>query len=462
MPPRKRGGNGPPTPSSPLDIISWYAGLEVPDIITFITSPEYLNRNDLYPRQATILKCMFLQDELFTEYDHEVIREWAEEYARGQTNGIQTDIYERIEWCKKDGRRWFREVVNVSGRRGGKGYIGALAMAYVLWNYMAKGDPQEHYGIDRSKKLVGLIFAGKLSQAKEQLWADFRNVVIEAPCFMPYVQQPVLAEKFSIYAPKDFRRIREMESRGVDTSKMNMATFEIIPKESTLMAGRGMASFLQGYDEMAHVVASGANRSAEEVYSSATPSLDQFGKDGFIYEPSSPWQMMGQFYENYINSTARETVEWDDDGNSIRDVPMYPNIMMIQLTSWDPYVDWERAHEIPMYPGVDSPCFTRKKGAIQAYDLDMQKLEQSNPETFAVERRSHFATALDAYLNPHKVEAMFTGEWLGKQIAQQATGHLAITYKAHGDPALVNDRFGFAIAHGEPRISPTTPLTIST
>jgi hypothetical protein len=72
MPPRKRGGNGPPTPSSPLDIISWYAGLEVPDIITFITSPEYLNRNDLYPRQATILKCMFLQDELFTEYDHEV------------------------------------------------------------------------------------------------------------------------------------------------------------------------------------------------------------------------------------------------------------------------------------------------------------------------------------------------------------------------------------------------------
>jgi hypothetical protein len=75
----------------------------------------------------------------------------------------------------------------------------------------------------------------------------------------------------------------------------------------------------------------------------------------------------------------------------------------------------------------------------------MQKLEQSNPETFAVERRSHFATALDAYLNPHKVEAMFTGEWLGqdRSLQQQASGHLAVTYKAHGDPALVNDRFGF-------------------
>jgi hypothetical protein len=40
------------------------------------------------------------------------------------------------------------------------------------------------------------------------------------------------------------------------------------------------------------------------------------------------------------------------------DVPMYPNIMMIQLTSWDPYQDWERPHLIPMYPGVEgSPCF---------------------------------------------------------------------------------------------------------
>jgi hypothetical protein len=371
-------------------------------------------------------------------------------------NGIQPDILERIKWCQDDGRKWFREVVNVSGRRGGKGYVGALCMAYVLWCYMAYGDPQGHYGVDRSKKLAAMCFAGKLQQAKEQVWRDLVNVIIEAPCFQPFIAD-LQAEKLTVYAPKDFVKMRKMKNKGVDISKMNMATFEIVPLPSTLMSGRGPASFMQCYDEMAHVVASGANRSAEEVYGAATPSLDQFGKDGFIYEPSSPWQMMGQFYENYNMALQRDPVAFDDDGAVIKDEAAYPTIMMVQLTSWDPYVDWERSHLIPMYPpgfldGVDDediPRFTRKKNAIQEYDLQMQKLEKSNPETFAVERRSHFATALDAYLNPNMVDRMFTGEWKGRPIVMQPEGKLHLTYKAHGDPALVNDRFGFAVAHAE-------------
>jgi hypothetical protein len=689
--PKKNETGG--TPVSPLDMLTWFHGLEVPDPITFITSPEYLNRSELYPRQGTLIKCVFLRDDLFTQYDLDVIEEWTETFKATGNNGIQPDILERIKWCQEDGRKWFREVVNVSGRRGGKGYVGALCMAYVLWCYMAYGDPQGHYGVDRSKKLAAMCFAGKLQQAKEQVWRDLVNVIIEAPCFQPFIAD-LQAEKLTVYAPKDFVKMRNMKNKGVDISKMNMATFEIVPLPSTLMSGRGPASFMQCldpstpvltddlmwvplgeiepgdvvigvdedpidgqrkmrpsevqavwrttkeamrltfadgsevtcspdhrwlrrdgwslaenlkvgtqlrsvvdpwewtpdwetgylaglydgegcvsgwrlrngksvfftqnpgevldtvltqlkdrgfnpkrtdagrkaeqwtltgieamaflgsvrpsrlirqsrgvwdgvaprggwktitqierlpeqelvdittstrtfianglvshncYDEMAHVVASGANRSAEEVYGAATPSLDQFGKDGFIYEPSSPWQMMGQFYENYNMALQRDPVAFDDDGAVIKDEAAYPTIMMVQLTSWDPYVDWERSHLIPMYPpgfldGVDDediPRFTRKKNAIQEYDLQMQKLEKSNPETFAVERRSHFATALDAYLNPNMVDRMFTGEWKGRPIVMQPEGKLHLTYKAHGDPALVNDRFGFAVAHAE-------------
>jgi hypothetical protein len=56
--PKKNETGG--TPVSPLDMLTWFHGLEVPDPITFITSPEYLNRSELYPRQGTIIKCMFL------------------------------------------------------------------------------------------------------------------------------------------------------------------------------------------------------------------------------------------------------------------------------------------------------------------------------------------------------------------------------------------------------------------
>ena len=62
---------------------------------------------------------------------------------------------------------------------------------------------------------------------------------------------------------------------------------------------------------------------------------------------------------------------------------------------------------------------------------------------------------MDAYLNPGKVDAMFEPwyerpEMLGPpRLEMQVQGPLTIQYRAHGDPANVNCRFGFAIAHTE-------------
>src|SRR5690606_12327439 len=172
------------------------------------------------------------------------------------------------------------------GRRAGKGHVSGLAKAYVLWNYLAKGDPQGYYGVDRDKQLACFVFAGKKEQARLNLFADLYNVINSGPCFAKYISR-AQTDSLTIYAPHDFLRMRKLAERGVTSSK-DMATFLLQPKESTLMAGRGPASFMQGYDEMAHVVASGANRSAEDVYGAATPALDQFGKDAFIIAPSSP------------------------------------------------------------------------------------------------------------------------------------------------------------------------------
>jgi hypothetical protein len=743
----------------PTAIHQLFLGLEIPDPITFVVSPQYLNRPNLYPRQATLLKCFFLREDLFTPYDYQVVAEWDEQYRTAKTTNEQRaaqaqldmvaeldgdpamaqvladleqlelnedrpkmpiggtpDLLRRMRAAKALGYQWFREILLVMGRRAGKGHISALAMAYVLWNYMAKGDPQDHYGVDRDKKLACLIFAGKREQAKANLWRDLVNVVTGGPCFAPYIASS-LGEKLSVYAPHDFIRIDEMMQRGIKTA-LDMATFEILPKESTLMAGRGPASFCldpmtpvltadlewkpikdlqpgehlvgvdeypeekgrqrklrdaevkkvwwtrkealrltfedgsnvvcsrdhrwltrdkgkggatkwrfsrnltigshikhladpweedrsweagylagmydgegcvpemarssagvliaqkpgvvldetkaalkelgfevvpanvaaynpddsaeewairgtaecmrflgqvrprrllprarrvwegiamrggvtpsgrardnsyktivsieelpeqdlvdietstgtfianglvshncMGFDEMAHVVASGANRSAEEVYKASVPSLDQFKKDGFLIEPSSPWQMTGQFYSNYERSVAVEP-----DGE-----PTYPAIMMIQLASWDIYLDWQIAHELPLFPegftgdndeyeNVEAPGFRVLKNAIQTYDDQMRKLEKADPDTFAVERRAQWATVMDAYLDPDKVDAVF-GAWAGRPpqyggqlIVPTTEGILSNEYKGHADPSSVNCRFGIACAHVE-------------
>lgn len=445
MPPRS--SLAPALTFSPTDF-HLFAGLPVPDPITFVLSPKWLGRPNLYPRQATLLKVIFLRVDMLTAYDLDVIEEWEVSFRKTGENGITPGIIQRMHQLRQEGYLWFREVLLVLGRRAGKGYVSALAMAYVLWNYLALGDPQGHFGVDRDKQLACFIYAGKKEQARENLWKDLVNVIQGGECFSTYISRP-LGESLSIFAPHDFVRMRKLQARGIQTER-DMATFLIQPKEATLMSGRGPTSFMQGYDEMAHVVASGANRSAEEVYGAATPALDQFKKWAFIIEPSSPWQMIGQFYENWKNCTME-----DDEGN-----PVYPNMFFLQLCSWEMYYDWERAPEIDLFPiefegdlgeyaEEEHPRLAPLKGAIQEFDEGMQKLERANPETFAVERRSHWQATVDAYLNPNMVDAMFGPSWDGQELEMKSSGLLSIFYKGHADPSLANANFGIAIAHPE-------------
>jgi hypothetical protein len=459
------------TQAGPLDVLSWYDGPPVPDPITFVIGEDWLEKPNLYPRQATLIKIIFLRDDLFTAYDLMVIEEWQRRFAEtnpeadsgkfaAQTKGLQPDLMQRIAYLKKRGYKWFPELIIAIGRRGSKGYLSALCMAYVLWNYLAKGNPQEFYGIDENKPLACAVFAGKKEQAKENLWGDLYSVITTAPCYTEYISE-ALAESLTVYAPYDFVRMRKLAARGISSSK-DMATFRIVPRESTPLAPRGPAGCILGFDEAAHVKNAGVTREFGVVYNAAKPSLDQFGTDGFVVLPSSTWEMIGKFYELWELSLQR-----DLGAEPGEYVPAYPDKFMIQIESWAIYEDWERAHLLPLFPpGYTGdlgeyepdalPVLPPLKGAIQAYDEGMQREERANPDTFRVERRSDWATAMDAYLNSARIDIMFA-PWEDRdprfgrpELAMQAKGPLSITYSAHGDPSSVNCRFGFSVAHAEP------------
>ena len=451
---------------------------EVPDIIEFVVSDKFLNRPLLYPRQATLLKLIFLQTELLTDYDYDVIEEWTNNFSLPSPDriaalgpddslhyegydGIVPDVLDRIDLLRERGHRWFREVIGVAGRRGSKGYIGGIAGAYVLWHYIRKGNPQGHYGIAQDKTLAALVFAAKKQQATDNQWKDLADVITGAPCFARRIPkgQPQ-TEMLRLTAPNDKKRERDLKSRGI--IQPPQPSFQIEPKEATKVSARGPASCILFFDEMAWVVKEVARASAAEVYGQAKPSLDQFGKDAFVYAASSPWQMTGQFYTNYLNALEvdRETFE-----------PVYPEYLTFQLASWMPYQDYERAHEIERVPityaspktsfhfmgdteewkeGEYAPRkFKQLKNSIQEYDDAMRREERANPETFKVERRARWATIQDAYLRPEKVEAMFGRSWTGETLTMQNVGILSTTYVAHGDPSKSGANFGWAIGHIE-------------
>lgn len=453
-----------------------------PNIIEWVTDERFLNRPNLYPRQGTFLKIIFLQDHLFTQYDYDVIGEWSQEFWLPPVSdeattvtyqgdwGIQPDVFDRIKILQESGHKWFTTVLPILGRRSSKGYMGALAGSYVLYDFLALEDSRGHYGIDRSKRLAAQVFAGKKMQARDNQWRDLVNVIIDSDFFQDYIGQS-LTDTLTIHSTKD--RLNKTpgfqdssgRKRRVDTT-MDQSTFEIVPKEATTMAARGPASFMQFYDEMAHMVnTTGGSRSAEEVWESATPSLDQFKQMQFKYCGSSPWQMTGKFYE-----LAQQALQVDAD--TMR--PSNPASLLLQLASWDIYKDWERtktsfyhqrAHVVDLVHelrndadevvGVEVTKEYRPeivaaplKGAIQEYNEDMRQAERANPATFRVERRSKWAAVIDQYLPTEHVKRMFrTPEFLTEPLVQKRRGVATIDYVTHSDPGKTSSNFGHCIAH---------------
>ena len=440
----------PANPWSELDL--WLgADLVVPDIIEFCLSDKYLRRR-LYPRQGTLLKLITLSTEAMTQYDYDVIGEWTEEFTRTDNHGVQPDILERLAINKAKGLPWFTEVVGLIGRRGSKGFIGGAMGSFVIWNYLAMFDPQSRFGIDRDKRLTAMVFATKKGSAMANQWKDLVDMVKGAKCFERYLPQSPPSESLRIFAPNDFLRIRERQEAGIFERPENLATFEILPKESAASGARGYTVFMEMFDEYAYVTREVSKSSSEELWTAAKPALDQFKEWAWIYEPSTTWQKIGQLYQNYESAFA---ISDGKDGYEAGEI-LHPQIMCTQLESWDPYKDWEIADQIPLYPGdrqrfIGSAMYPKQTTAPQEYDDEMKREELRDPENFRVERRSNWASVLDAYFTEEAIERVFE-PWpppphVPVNERMHTSGPFLVEYIGHADPAKVNANFALAMAH---------------
>jgi hypothetical protein len=405
---------------------------DLPDIVTFAEHPSFLGGSKLFPRQRTLLKLIMLETENLDDYDYEVIDKWTKDFDfNGDRIGVSPDIFDRIAYLKANGYKHFREVVNITGRRGGKGHIGGILGAYKNWELLMLDDPQYYYNIDKSKDLYLFCVATNIEQAKKYQFADLANTIINAPCFQPYIADA--KEHFlALRTPADIRRIAAFESRDIRPSRL-IASIRNMAVTSNSKASRGAAAFGVMFDEFAHMlVGTGGARTSDEVYNAITPALDQMGKDGLIYIPTSPFTKVGKAYSLYESA-----LEKNEDG-----APMYPNMMMAQLPSWGPYEDWDDPRFVSFY-----------RRAPQSYDEQMQSMEKREPDTFRVERLSQWAEVTNAYLNPKIVERMFdpfidaNGEL--RELELQHEGKFSIVYMGHCDPSKSGANTAAMIGHVE-------------
>lgn len=427
------------------------------DIVTFATHPSFCGEK-LYPRQITLLKLIYLQTETMTPYDIQVIEEWRNGFFNpAMAEGVQPDIWERIEYLKARGYRRFPHIEAVIGRRGSKGKIGGILGAETIAYLYSLDDWQAFYGISPGKDgYLSVVATGKTQATKFQ-FADIKETVTGCAYLQPHISKNQ-TQAIHIRTPADLRRIAYMRANKIPM-EYEIASLRAVPMSSQSSTGRGATGFANFFDEFAHMLAGSSSRSGEEVYEAYQPSLDQFGKDSLTYIPSSPFTKVGRFYSLYKEGSVMMSTYDDDTGRvgyerktaadlgmsdgdaeeAVSELTANPEMLIVQLPSWGLYKDWKRAPELVGH---------RIKQPIQSYDDRMKRLEKSNPEKFKVERKSQFASVMDAWLDPQKVDAMFEA-WEGRELKLIERGPLVHRYYMHCDPALSGDNFALAIGHSE-------------
>jgi len=432
------------------------------DIVAWATHPSFCGLK-LYPRQATLLKLMFLETENFTQFDYDTIGNWAKGFRRkNKPMGVQEDIFERIEYLKSHGYTRFPEIQLVMGRRASKGFLGGILIAERMGHLLSLDNFQAHYGIAEGKAAHASIVATSQTQAQQYLFADVRQTVEGNAWLSPHIVDSK-EYRIAIQTPSDLRRLARLQAEGIP-AEHEVASIVATAMSSNSSAGRGATAYCAAFDEFAHFLTTGGGRSDEQVYGAYTPSLDQFGRDSLILTPSSPWSRATYFHTLYKNGTVllppgygrdKEKKVTIDDADILEEMEEFekglyanPEMLVVQLPSWDPYLDWERGPELVGF---------EFKGPIQYEPLmngvpeneRMFRLKTRDPARFKVEREAQFAEVMAAYLDPQKVDAMFAPFWGGRVLEEQETGQIGFAYHGHADPSKTNANFAVAIGHLE-------------
>lgn len=391
-----------------------------------------------------------------TAFDIDTIEKWREHFGDRVSVGIQPDIWERIDYLKRNGYRRFPHIQSVLGRRASKGWLGGVLGAEQMAYMVSLDNWQDYYGIQPHKDAYGHSVATSLPQAIKFQFADIRAAVDSCKYLEPYIAQSK-DHLIMIRTPADIRYIAELTARKIPIER-EIATVRALAMTSASSSGRGAAAFMVTYDEMAHMlVGTQGPRTSEAVYEAYQPSLQQFGKDSLTYIPSSPFSMVGKFYELYtagsvpvqeyldktgevVKKTVRSKGLEDDPEETFEEITADPTMLIIQLPSWALYEDWDRAQELIGYSF---------KKPIMEYDLGMKRLERRNPSKFKVEYNAQFAEVEDAYLDPDKVDAIFKPFWGGRELEPQDHGQMHIVYHGHVDPGKSKAHFAMAIGHLE-------------
>lgn len=261
---------------------------DVADIITFAEADWGLDM-ELFPAQKFILKCIH---GLPLDTKDKTIKIYRDPFKENVERELTE--YDYMLYLQDEGRmspdyevgQERRETVLAIGRRAGKTRLSSVIIVYNIYKLLSMYDPQDHYVIPKGDKIGFAAIATSQDQARE-LFAPVRAGVH----FSKYIDNKLIRGS-SDYELKMMSK-HDFEVQG----PKGMPSIQAMAYPCSARGVRGAANMVVVFDEFAHFILAAGNRSDEEVYKAATPSVTSFKDDGKIVSISSPLGKAGKFYD---------------------------------------------------------------------------------------------------------------------------------------------------------------------
>ncbi len=413
--------------SSDIDIIN--AKREIPDIITFVESKEWLglpthltNPINLYIIQKITLKAFYRGSEgnenlELTKKEIEICKNL------GLDNNEKGDLLGK--YYKKD---LFKELVLVWGRRSSKDFVCSLIALYEAMKLLEceGGDPYSIYELSSANPINILTVANSKDQASVA-FMEIKEKLLHSNYFKDkYIKDGISAGSIYLLTPKDKKDNIEFKQKGLPLKKGSIGIVVGHSNSDTLLGKGSMVLIL---DEVASYKSTGGSSSGDRIYTALTPMtktyvrrfykkdknnnimLDENGQrivekriyDGKIISISSPKAEEGKFYEMF------------------RDAKDVPSRLAMRLPTWEV-----------------NPTHTRES-------LRKEATMMSNTE-FNMEYGAEFSgTGLESFFSEEQVNSCFKGH--SRELVE--IGRPGNVYFVHLDPATSSHNYALVVLHRE-------------
>jgi hypothetical protein len=393
-----------------------------------------------------LLKLIFLEE--MEGWEEDILTDW----IKGGRNGeilLSPDIRGRRDILRDRGYKHFNEVIFVGGRRSSKGYVTGIAGGYKLEMVRSLDNPGEFFKMDPEKVIDFTCIASSENVAITRQFGDVRSTIVGCSALKPYISKD-LETILTIKTSADQDTIEQLKREGKKIGR-DFAKLRITPSAANADTVRGAANIFVVYDEMAFFLPGESRSSAKSCYEALRPSLAQFGNYILVFLNSSPATKVGQFFDQ------AELAMRPQNGKEA----WFPMRFLMKFPSWALYEEWwkdpQKRFDRPLYVSPDWPDQLDPdipESALGQFSIEQREAEQleemANPDSYKVEARANWAEVMDAYLDPNKVDAAFSGILpSGESHFMTGNGSYEYEYMMHCDPSSTTAGFGFAIAHIE-------------